>query len=105
MRSWQSKGNDLISMRLTWDGVPTLDQLLAHLRDLAPDNRLGDMTIHSGLVGWTRPATDEEVADRRRREAAAAARHEEWERKRVVELVQRYPELAAAALAGEADGA
>lgn len=86
--SWATKAHDTISCRLWFDGRVSLDELLAKIREEA--GSATDVTFGGGMIMWTRPPTEEEIADIRSWEAKQAARLEEWERATLARLSAKY---------------
>lgn len=86
--SWATKAHDTIACRLWFNGRVSMDELIAKIRKEA--GAATDVTFGGGMVTWTRPPTEEEVADIRAWEAKQAARSEEWERATLVRLMEKY---------------
>ncbi len=90
--SWASKDNDDRNAYMAMDGRVPLTDLIAHLEQVAPGVPLGEIGINFGTVTWSRPATAAELADRAQLDAAQRARQEEWERKTLARLSEKYSE-------------
>lgn len=89
---WASKDNDLRNAYLRMEGRASLADFLAHLQQVASDVPYEEFGINFGTVTWSRPATEEELAERATRLDAARVRHEEWEQKMLVQLMDKYPD-------------
>ncbi len=90
--SWASNDNDDRNAYMAMDGRVPLTDLIAHLEQVAPGVPLGEIRINFGTVTWSRPATEAELTHRAQLDAAQRARQEEWERKTLARLLEKYSE-------------
>jgi hypothetical protein len=88
--SWASRDSDIRTGYLAVDGRITIKELLTLMDELAPGVEIADIAVNWATVVWSRPATDEELAERARHDARAAARHAAWEREALARLYARY---------------
>jgi hypothetical protein len=88
--SWESKDNDTRVGYMAMEGRMSIAELIEHMRDVAPGVDPADVRVNWATVVWSRPATGEELAQRRRAQERHDARHEEWERKTLARLTEKY---------------
>lgn len=88
--TWESNDNDLRVGYMAVDGRMTIDELIEHMRVVAPGVDPADIRVNWATVTWTRPATVEELAQRKQAHDRWEARHEEWERKTLARLTEKY---------------
>jgi hypothetical protein len=81
---------DLRNGYMAVDGRVTIAELIEHMRQVAPGVSLDEINVNWATVVWSRPGTDEEIADRRQAEALWEARHEKWERETLARLTEKY---------------
>ena len=86
--SWATKAHDTISCRLSFDGRAPMDELIAKVREEA--GGAADVTFGGGMVTWSRPPNEQELAALAAWEAKQAERTEEWERATLARLIEKY---------------
>lgn len=93
--SWKSRDSDVQKATMRIMKNPTLDELIEHLREVAPDMTPGNIRVSGGVV-WEREAEAETKAERARWRAQGDARTQEWELKTLARLIQKYgaPDVA-----------
>lgn len=93
--TWHSSADRLrcgrvYSNRISGGEEVTLTELIEHLTKVAPGVKVDEVTVAFNCVKWLRPATPEEVAEREAGDKVRAARHEEWERRTLARLLEKY---------------
>lgn len=89
--SWKTRDEDGIRVvRATVRDKPTVADLLAFLDREAPGIDLETVHVSGGHLGWERPATDAERAEREEWRETARARQEEWERASLARFLAKY---------------
>jgi hypothetical protein len=93
--SWQSNDTDLRVGYMAVDGRMSITDLVEYMATVAPGVHPADIHINWSTVTWTRPATEEELAQRQAALASHNARQEAWERKTLARLLAKYGDPAA----------
>jgi hypothetical protein len=88
--TWQSKDNDLRTGYLPMEGRISIADLITRMRETAPEVALEDIQVNWATVTWSRPANAEEMEQRRVANERWERRHEEWERKTLARLTEKY---------------
>lgn len=88
--TWQSNDNDLRNGYMSVDGRVSLAALIEYMAELAPGVPLDQVHANWATVTWSRPATDQELADRRAAHQRWQERHNEWEQQMLARLLKKY---------------
>lgn len=88
--TWQSKDSDLRNGYLAMDGRVSLADLNAWMQNYAPGVAPEEIMVNWATVVWSRPATNQELAERAEQRAAWDKRHEAWERETLAKLTAKY---------------
>lgn len=88
--SWRSRDSDMRSGYLNMTGKVTLADLIAHLREIAPDVTPDQLHLNFATASWVRPATEEEMRDRQQLQLRREAAQEKWEREMLTRLLRKY---------------
>ncbi len=88
--TWQSSDNDLRVGYLAVDGRMSITELIEHMATVASGVDPADIYVNWSTVTWTRPANAEELAQRQAAIDSHNRRHEEWERKTLARLLEKY---------------
>lgn len=86
---WKSQDTNERIAYMSMKGRAPLAVLLAHVESIT-QGAPTDISIAFATVTWTRPANDEELAERAAFRARREERHAAWERRFWDEMVEKY---------------
>lgn len=88
--AWQSAGVSDRVAYMAMDGRISIAELIEKMKEIAPGVPLDQIEVNWATVRWSRPPNAEEIAERVAAGEANRVRQDEWERKTLARLLEKY---------------